>query len=241
MIDKVENGQRNAKFAVAYYRTSSAANVGEGKDSLTRQREAVAAYAKWQRIKIVAEYYDPAVSGADAIAERPGFSALLERVAASDVGMVLIEDASRFARDLMVQMTGHSLLKGIGIELVAANAPSHFLDDTPTAELVRQILGAISQFEKAQLVLKLRAARKRKREATGRCEGRKAVPDDVLKIARKLHRRNPKTGKCRSLREIGVALATSGHTVIARGEVTGKPYGPESVHVMLFGRRKKAA
>jgi DNA invertase Pin-like site-specific DNA recombinase len=32
--------------AIAYYRTSSAANAGEDKDSQTRQRLAVAAFAK---------------------------------------------------------------------------------------------------------------------------------------------------------------------------------------------------
>jgi DNA invertase Pin-like site-specific DNA recombinase len=46
--------------------------------------------------------------------------------------------------------------------------------DTPTAVLVRQVLGAIAQFEKASLVAKLKAARDRKRAAAGKCEGRKS-------------------------------------------------------------------
>ena len=33
-----------------------------------------------------------------------------------------------------------------------------FLDDTPTAALIRQILGAVAQFEKAALVSRLAAA-----------------------------------------------------------------------------------
>ena len=43
--------------------------------------------------------------------------------------------------------------------------------------LVRQVLGAISQFEKASAVAKLAAARKRKRERDGRCEGRKPLSE----------------------------------------------------------------
>ncbi len=39
------------------------------------------------------------------------------------------------------------------------NCPEHFREDTPTAVLVRQVLGAIAQFEKAQLVIKLKVAR----------------------------------------------------------------------------------
>jgi DNA invertase Pin-like site-specific DNA recombinase len=69
---------------------------------------------------------------------------------------------------------GHNMLKARGIALIAASAPTFFLEDTPTVVLVRQVLGAIAQFEKAGLVAKLAAARKRKRVATGKCEGRKS-------------------------------------------------------------------
>ena len=193
---------RNPRKAVGYYRTSSATNVGADKDSLRRQQEAVRSYAKAAKLEIVAEYYDAAVKGADAIDQRPGFAALLQRIMDNGVGIVLVEEASRFARDLAVQLAGHERLKALGVELIAANAPEHFREDTPTAVLVRQVLGAIAQFEKAQLVTKLKVARDRKRAATGRCEGRKPVPDEVKAEARRLARRSPKTGQRRSLRDI---------------------------------------
>lgn len=66
--------------AVAYFRTSSATNVGADKDSETRQRKAVEAYARTNGIDIVETFYDPAVSGADAIDRRPGFAAMLDRL-----------------------------------------------------------------------------------------------------------------------------------------------------------------
>jgi hypothetical protein len=51
----------------------------------------------------------------------------------------------------------------------------HFVEDTPTAVLVRQVLGAVAEFEKTTLVAKLAAARRRKRIATGeKVEGRKS-------------------------------------------------------------------
>ncbi len=175
---------RNTTRAVAYYRTSSAAkNVGEDKDSLRRQQEAVRQYARGHGLEIVAEFYDAAVSGADPIDERPAFADLLGRVRDNAVSVVLVKDPTRFARDLAVQLTGHEMLKRLGIELVPANCPEHFRDDTPTAVMVRQILGAVSQFEKAQLVRKLRAARERKRAETGRCEGRSAVSAEVVAAA----------------------------------------------------------
>jgi hypothetical protein len=39
--------------------------------------------------------------------------------------------------------------------------------------MFRQILGAIHQYEKAMIVLKLRSARTRKKAQSGRCEGAK--------------------------------------------------------------------
>ena len=45
--------------------------------------------------------------------------------------------------------------------------------DDPSKVMVRQMMAAFAQFEKARVVGKLAAARRRKREATGKCEGRK--------------------------------------------------------------------
>src|SRR5262245_8588732 len=62
---------------VAYIRTSSAANVGAEKDSDKRQRQAIAAFAKRAGLELVDEFTDAAVSGADHIETRPGFTAML--------------------------------------------------------------------------------------------------------------------------------------------------------------------
>ena len=116
----------------------------------------------------------------------------------------------------------------MGIDLVPVDAPDHFTNETPTAVMLRQILGAVSQFENASLVEKLRKARERKRAETGRCEGRKAVSEGVIKEAKRLNRRNPRTSKRRSLRAIAKELAELGHL-----SPSGKPYGPESVKRMV--------
>jgi DNA invertase Pin-like site-specific DNA recombinase len=92
--------------AFAYMRTSSAANVGEGKDSEARQRKAIESYAKSAAIVIVDWFYDAAVSGADPIEARPGFTSLLARIAGNGARAIIVETANRFARDLMVQEVG---------------------------------------------------------------------------------------------------------------------------------------
>ena len=171
----------------------------------------------------------PAVSGADPIDQRPGFAAILERIASNSVRTIVVETANRFARDLIVQETGYRMLQGRGIELIAADSPEAFVDDTPTATLIRQILGAVAQFEKAITVAKLRGARDRKsRELGRRVEGRKPVPAEIIALARKLNRRNPRTGERPSLRTIATKLAEAGFT-----GPSGAPFGPESVKRMI--------
>jgi len=216
--------------AVAYLRTSSAANVGQDKDSDQRQRAAIGAFAKAAGYEIVGEYYDAAVSGADPVDRRAGFREMLQRLATNGAKTILIESPDRFARDLAVQLAGHDMLKGQGIDLVPTSAPTHFIEDTPTAVLVRQVLGAIAEFEKASTVAKLAAARKRKRDATGRCEGRKPLAElrpDSVALARRLRRRRPKGGQM-SLRAIAAALAAQGH-VNERGRV----YSAKSIRTMM--------
>jgi DNA invertase Pin-like site-specific DNA recombinase len=220
--------------AVAYCRTSSAANVGPDKDSLARQRAAVAAYAKARGLEIVREFHDAAVSGADPIDRRPGFVEMLGYLHADGARVILVETASRFARDLAVQLTGHDLLKARGIELVPVDAPDHFADDTPTARMVRQILGAVAEFEKASLVLKLRGARDRRSAALGRrVEGRKsyrATVPALVREAKRLARKNPRTGRKRSLRAIAAELAGLG---FLNGQ--GRPFAAAQVARLLAG------
>jgi DNA invertase Pin-like site-specific DNA recombinase len=217
--------------AVAYLRTSSARNVGPDKDSDKRQRAAIAAYAFGSGFQIVGEFYDAAVSGADPITDRPGFTEMLGALLSNGARTIIVESPDRFARDLMVQLAGHDLLKGQGITLIAASAPSFFIEDTPTAVLVRQVLGAVAQFDKATTVAKLQAARKRKREANGKCEGRKPMAEahpGAVAMARKLaavRKRKP------SLRAISAALAEAGHL-----NERSAPFNPASVAKMIARR-----
>jgi DNA invertase Pin-like site-specific DNA recombinase len=197
---------------VAYIRTSSAANVGSDKDSDKRQRAAIESFAKRAGLILIGEFTDAAVSGADPIESRPGFAALLDRIESNGIRTVIVEDASRFARELITQELGILTLIRRSVRVLTANGDDLTDSTDPSRKMMRQIAGAFHEYEKARLVAKLRVARERTREAKGKCEGRKswaeANPELVVE-AKRLRRRSPK-GHQRSLREVAAELAKLG-------------------------------
>jgi len=173
---------------VAYMRTSSAANVGADKDSERRQRVAIETFAKRAGLEIVDWFYDPAVSGADPIEVRPGFSVLLDRIEGNGVRTVVVEDASRFARDLVAQELGVLLLIKRDVKVLTASGDDFTEATDPSRVMMRQIAGSFA--------------------ANGKCEGRKSFAErdpELVLAAKRLHRRSPK-GHRRSLREIAREL-----------------------------------
>jgi DNA invertase Pin-like site-specific DNA recombinase len=221
---------RQKTKAVAYLRTSSAVNVGTDKDSEERQRSAIKAYATANGFELVDEYRDPAVSGADPIETRPGFIALLDRIESNGVRTVIVEDASRFARQVIVQELGLMALQERGVQVFTSSGDDLTNTDDPSKVMMRQVAAAFAEFEKARLVGKLAAARRRKREATGKCEGRKSHAEkrpEVVALAKKLARKKPKGGKP-SLRAISKALEDQGHF-----NERGRPFAAKSIMSML--------
>ncbi|MFN7939096.1 MAG: recombinase family protein [Bryobacteraceae bacterium] len=156
--------------AHAYLRVSGKGQV-EG-DGFPRQQKAVKEYAAAHGIKIVRIFREEGVSGTTDSADRPAWSELMTALHANGVRTILIERLDRLARDLMVQESIIADLRRHGFELISVQEPDLMASD-PTRILMRQLLGAVAQYDKSQIVLKLRGARLRKREREGRCEGRK--------------------------------------------------------------------
>ena len=174
---------------VGYYRTSSNSNVGTDKDSRKRQRHAVMNYASSNGMTVVSEFYDKGVSGTKEILNRPSFMKMLDYCEDNEISTIVLEDASRMSRDLIIQETGFQYLTSkLGYKLISVANPDTFVENTPTGTLIRQVLGVISQFEKSSLVDKLRVARERKsivnkrkgiiaRSGKGKVEGKKRLTE----------------------------------------------------------------
>jgi DNA invertase Pin-like site-specific DNA recombinase len=214
--------------AVSYLRVSGKGQV-DG-DGFPRQREAIDRYAAGAGYKLVGEYRDEGVSGTKELDDREGLSELLARIRSNGVRVVIVERADRVARDLLVGEVILGQFRDLGVKVIAADSGTELTaaDDDPTRTLIRQVLGAVAQFEKAVIVSKLKAARVRKRRTEGRCEGREPFgtkPGEAETVARILKlRRKPKGGERLSFAAIAERL--NAESVPTR---TGRPWAPETV------------
>ncbi|HUQ94755.1 MAG TPA: recombinase family protein [Bryobacteraceae bacterium] len=156
--------------AHAYVRVSGKGQV-EG-DGFPRQEKAIREYAASNDMKLVRVFREKGVSGTIDSMDRPAWRELMTLLHANGVRTIVIERLDRLARDLMIQEACIADLRRHGFDLVSVQEPD-LLSSDPTRVLMRQLMGAVSQYDKSTIVAKLVGARQRKRAKEGRCEGRK--------------------------------------------------------------------
>jgi len=159
--------------AFGYLRTSGRGQIGN--DGFPRQRDTIARFAKANGIEIVQEFTDEAVTGTVDAMDRAGLTDLFVALKANGVRKVIVENPTRLARDLMISEIILAEFRKIGVKVISADGGVDLTlgNDEPTGKLIRQILGAVAEWEKCALVQKLRASRLRMRRSGQRCEGKK--------------------------------------------------------------------
>jgi DNA invertase Pin-like site-specific DNA recombinase len=222
------------KKAYGYLRVSGQGQV-EG-DGLVRQEKAIREYATANGYTIHKIFRDEGVSGT--LEDRPALARLLLNLEENGHGIktVIIERVDRLARDLMVQENIIADFQKQGFDLISATEGADLLSADPTRKLVRQVLGAIAEYDKSMLVLKLRASRERKRAKVGKCEGRKSYSEampEVLKEIRRL-RRARKGQPRRTYVKVAAELNAGGYKTM-----TGKAFSGQTVQSILHREKNK--
>lgn len=165
--------------AVGYIRVSGRAQIS--KDGPERQRDAITAFCEQLGLEFSGELFEKGVSGKVEGMDRPAFRRFIDQFdedtakGLTPIGVIVVERLDRLARELKVQEIMLSECRKRSIKVFACDQGQlidQATDDCdPTRVLIRQVLGAVSQWQKTELVYKLRAARDRIREREGRCEG----------------------------------------------------------------------
>lgn len=156
-------------IGLGYLRVSGKGQVGSDRDGFVRQAEAIDQYAQANGIEVIAYYYEP-ICGATSGEDRAGWIAMVDALQKKEAQIGIVERLDRLARDLMVQEHIIADAKTRGIELRSASEPDMCSTD-PSRVLMRQIMGAINQYDKSMLVLKMKVAKQRLRLKGIRCEG----------------------------------------------------------------------
>lgn len=171
-----------SKNVFGYIRVSGLGQVD--KDGPLRQRDAIISFAEKHGMSLDPRhiYEEKAVSGTVEGMERPAFTAMLARIEelrGRDIAVdgFVCERLDRLARDLMCSEFLLAECRNRKLQVFAVDQ-GDLRDqasdgDDPTRVLIRQILGALSQWQKCELVKKMRLARERIKKETGRCEGKK--------------------------------------------------------------------
>jgi DNA invertase Pin-like site-specific DNA recombinase len=156
----------------AYLRVSGHSQIdGDGE---RRQREAISEFCRASRLELSPEtFFDAAVSGTVDGADRPALLRLMTQAQPGDC--MVVERLDRLARELMVQEFILKECRQRGIRVYAADQGEP-IDQSgagadPTRILIRQILGALAEWEKSALVLKLHKGLNAKRARGEYCGG----------------------------------------------------------------------
>lgn len=156
---------------VSYIRVSSKGQL-DG-DGPARQRDAITKFCTAHKLIQTWEFFERGVSGT--VEVREAFTEMLSWIDNSAVEAVVVEKLDRLARDLMVSEFLLTELRKRNVKVFAVDQGAMIdmatNEGDPTRKLIRQIIGALAEWEKSQLVVKLRVARQRKKAQTGRCEG----------------------------------------------------------------------
>ncbi len=143
--------------AVAYLRVSSKTQIEQY--GLDVQEVTIRDWAAANGITIVEVFYELALSGTTELDDRLEWLSLLDYVTAhDDVTMAIIPDLSRLARDLMIQETLLADLTKRGITLISVREPDLCASD-PSRTLIRQIIGAINEYDRCMIVARLKLGR----------------------------------------------------------------------------------
>ena len=180
-------------------------------DGFPRQREAIDRLDRLTRHDIIPGILPPppiiwveekGITGT--IGDRPALAIMMNKLEDGDI--VIIERLDRLARDLMVQETIIADIRKRGATLISTLEPDLCSDD-PSRKLMRQIFGAVAEYDRAMVVAKLKGARDRKRAATGRCEGRAPAeydPSIIADVHRRFHQGENLSAIARAMNEASI-------------------------------------
>lgn len=183
--------------AIGYRRVSTDGQAESGL-GLEAQQTAIESAAARLGLELVETFTDAGLSGGLALEHRPGLMAAIDRVKTGDV--LVVSKRDRIGRDVLVVAMVERLVERKGARIVSPDAPD---TNDPSSRLMRQIIDAFAEYERALIRARTKsamAAARRRGQRVGHLpygsrlasDGRTLVPhpgeQEVLRLIRRLRR-----------------------------------------------------
>ncbi len=206
-----------------------------------RQRKSCLEFAERNGYKIIKEFSDPPVSKVTVLS-RNGFGELFRFCQARNVANIIFDNVVQLAQNEVEMGVVSRFLKEQGLNLHPA-CPAIGFESSIGSKPTQQMIETLSELERSKVALRLQGGRISKSLVNkqkgllvlngkrGKVAGRKSYKEldaELVALARKLRRKNWKTGKRRSLQEIAEMLHESGYC-----NSKGNPYGTGEISRML--------
>lgn len=218
--------------AIGYRRVSTAEQAGSGL-GLDAQQSAIIAGAAKLGLPLAATFTDAGLSGGLALAQRPALLAALDALGRGDVLIVAKRD--RLGRDVLNVCLIQKLVERKGARVVSA-AGEGSDDDGPTSILMRQIIDAFGQYERALIRARTCAAlavKKARGERVGGIPFGSQLADDGRTLEPHADEQRA-LGLLRDLRAAGYTFRAVADELNRQGfrSRTGGRWVPQSVHML---------
>mgnify|MGYP000095991058 FL=1 len=153
MGSSTKRNATDSNTAVAYLRVSTdRQELGP-----EAQRAAIEAWAAREGVTVAAWHVDAGVSGAAAIADRPELVAALASLTVHRAGVLVVAKRDRLARDVMAAAMLERMALDAGARIVSAAGEGTDSND-PSAVLMRTLVDAFAQYERAMIAARTKAA-----------------------------------------------------------------------------------
>jgi DNA invertase Pin-like site-specific DNA recombinase len=136
---------------------------------LATQEQSIKGWAKTHSHKIVAAYSDEGISGSNGLDTRPGLAQAFRDLEAGQAEALVVYRLDRLARKLANQETWIARLESHGRKVISVTEPEY--GDDEMRAFVRQVLGAVSEYERAVIVKRMQAGRATKASRGGYAYG----------------------------------------------------------------------
>ena len=150
------------KTAIAYLRVST-----DRQDlGVDAQRAAIEAWAAREGVTIAGWHIDQGVSGGAELDDRPALVSALADLRVAGAGVLVVLNRSRLARDSGVAIAIERAVKACGARVRSADGVGD--GESATDVLVRRIMDAVAEHERALISLRTKAALAAKKARNGR-------------------------------------------------------------------------